>query len=75
MTPNELADLPVKDLEDMSDAQLESHLKAYFPFTRPDKPGIDVGEEDDRMKELVARAKERAGVVVGTKSKGIQLPI
>lgn len=35
MTIEELLELPAKDIAQLTDAQLASHLRKYFPFTRP----------------------------------------
>lgn len=35
MTIEELLDMPVADIAQMSDAQLEEYLRPYFPLTRP----------------------------------------
>lgn len=35
MTIEELLELPAKDIAALTDKQLESHLRKYFPYTRP----------------------------------------
>jgi len=59
VTITELLNLPTKDLEALTDEQLQAHLVKFFPYSRP-KNAFNIedfaaGENKDKIKDLMAK--------------------
>lgn len=68
MTVEQLLELPAESLEALTDEQLVSYLRGYFPMTRPTSDMVQL-DVDPRVADAMKRLKlEQANKVV-TKKK------